>query len=69
MSNNAPDIVLELTNEQAAFLMENCDSNITFGLNAMMTGELERSSLEKLVELSEKFKGIRKALIKAGVPM
>lgn len=68
MSNNPPDVILELTSAQAAFLMGNCDSNIAFGLSAMQNSELSRASVEKLVALMEEFKGIRKALIKAGVP-
>jgi hypothetical protein len=67
MSNNPPDVALELTTDEARFLLDNCNSNIVFALNAIQQGELSRPSLEKLIALSEKFKGIRAKLIKAGV--
>lgn len=34
-TNNPPDVVLELTREEAEFLLRNCDSNITVGLASL----------------------------------
>lgn len=76
-SNNPPAAVLELNEKQAKFLLNNCNTNIAFVLNAMMadqaaamTGKdrvLNRPALEKLIELSEQFKEIRTMLRKQGV--
>lgn len=64
MSNNPPDKIVELTQEQYDFLLRNCDSNIGFGL-ASLQGTTSRASAEKLVALLEQFKGIKAALEKA----
>lgn len=63
--NNPPDVVLELTRDEAQFLLRNCDTNIAFGLANLQT--MERPAAEKLVGLIEQFKGLRNKLIKQGV--
>lgn len=65
--SNLREIAVILTPEQAAFLIDNCNSNIEFGLKAIMVGGYSREAIEKLVALMESFKGIRKALQNAGV--
>lgn len=65
-SNNPPDVVLELTHEQAQFLLSNCDQNIAVGLAGMQMLR-DRDSLVKLVSLTEKFKEIRNLLRRQGV--
>lgn len=65
-SNNPPDVVLELTKEQAKFLLENCDSNITLALGLMMEVR-DRSSAEMLISMNEQFKTIREKLKAQGV--
>lgn len=64
-SNNPPDFVIELTKDQHAFLLDNCESNMKFALAAMSGGAMSRDGLVKLVELNEKFKAIRDLLKKA----
>lgn len=61
--NNGPDLIIGLTNEQADFIERNCDQNITFALSALM--EVERPAAEKLVELMEQFKSVKKAIKEA----
>ena len=63
MSNNPPDVILELTQDEADFLLKNCESNMAFALSAMQALE-DMKSLEKLVDLNEKFKNIRDKLKK-----
>lgn len=64
MSNNPPYAVLELTEEDYAFLLKNCDSNITFGLSALSV-LTTRESAHEMVDLIEKFKGLKEKLNKA----
>lgn len=63
MNNNPPDRIVELTEEQYTFLLNNCDANIMFGLSALQT--LDRSGAEKMVALLESFKSVKAALVKA----
>lgn len=65
MSNNPP-VMVELTAEQAKFLKENCETNMTFCLDAMMKlgNEMSKDSLVKLVALLENFKGVKAAVEK-----
>ena len=65
-SNNPPDVFLELTMDQAKFLLENCDKNISLGLSLVMQTE-SREIAEKIVEVNEKFKEIREKLRNQGV--
>lgn len=72
-SNNAPDVLLELTHEEATFLLDNCQANTHLGLKMIMIiggekGPLEekREKAQKYVELNEKFHNITKKLRKAG---
>ncbi len=76
-SNNPPAAVLELNEKQAKFLLENCNTNIHFMLNALQSSQmagmgadgvaLKRETLEKLIEIGEQFKEIRTMLVKQGV--
>lgn len=66
ISNNPP-VILELTKEEAAFLKENCSSNIAVGLEVLTTLE-RRSSQEKIIHMMEMFKAIKKKLDALGVP-
>lgn len=65
MNNNPPYKIVELSEEQYRFLLENCDSNLEFGLRAMMSGDFSRQTLEQLVDLNEKFKSVKTALERA----
>lgn len=66
ISNNPPDVVLELTQKQAEFLLNNCDANIRLGLMMLQQGGT-REQVEKLVEMNESFKEIKKKLMNLGV--
>lgn len=63
LSNNPP-VLVELTQEQAEFLKNNCETNIAFGLAALQDME-KREAAEKIVNLIEAFKGIKQAVEKA----
>jgi hypothetical protein len=63
MSNNPPDRVVELTEEQYQFLLEGCNTNIAFGLSALQT--LDERGAHKMVTLLEKFKDVKQALERA----
>lgn len=55
--HNNPPVLIELTREEAAFLRENCESNVAFGLTAL--GSLTSRDLqEKMVRNIELFKAI-----------
>lgn len=60
LSNNPP-VLVELTPELAAFLLDNCDSNIEFGLKTMPTMESE-DLIRALIKNMENFKSIRQAV-------
>lgn len=66
MSNNPPEVVLKISRELAEFIVENCDSNIVFGLNAIQHMDLPRPKVEQLVANMEQFKALR-AAAKAGL--
>lgn len=70
-TNNPPEVIVEMSRELADFVIENCDTNIEFGLKAMMAiGTVDdgsnktRESLEKLVTLNENFKALKNAVKK-----
>ncbi len=70
---NSPDVILELTHEQATFLLENCHANRHLGLKMIMaiaddkgTMEEKRERAQKFIELNDKFGDIMKLLHKAG---
>lgn len=72
-SNNPPDVILELTHEQASFLLDNCKSNLRLGLAMIMsfqhdpgTLEQKRAKAEKYVKLQDQFSDMMKLLRKAG---
>ena len=62
IGDNNPPVIVELTKEQATFLLENCDTNIGYGLNFLQS--VSRETAEKLVEQMEMFKGIKAAVTK-----
>jgi hypothetical protein len=65
--SNLKEIAVILTPDQAKFLRDNCEANIEYGLTAMMMDPpLRREALERLVELTENFKGLLKAVDSAG---
>lgn len=73
ISNNAPDVELRLTHEQATFLLENCRANRELGLKIIMSiadddGSLEdkRERAERVVEMNEKFGELQRLLRDAG---
>ena len=65
-SNNPPDVVLELTKDQAQFLLKNCDSNMKLALNLITQCSTQKEA-EPYVKLNEQFKSIRSLLVKQGV--
>lgn len=62
IGDNKPPVLIELTPEQATFLVENCDSNLAAGLAFLQS--VSRQTAEKLVAQMEMFKAIKKAMIK-----
>lgn len=66
MSNN-PRVIVELTEEQAAFLIQNCTVNsgvLLQGLQTLHQSGASRDSLMKIVEPLEHFKNIKAAVEK-----
>lgn len=63
--NNPPQVIVELTQEQAKFVVANCDKNISFALGFIMENQdTKREILEKLINMMEEFKGIKAAVEK-----
>ena len=56
--HNNPPVILELTSEEAAFLRDNCESNIAFGLDALQQ-LTSRDLQERMVGNIEMFKAIK----------
>lgn len=59
--HNNPPVIVEFTQDQAEFIIKNCDSNINFSLALLQAG-LSRPESEKLVSLIENFKAIKEAV-------
>lgn len=72
-SNNPPDVTLELTHEQATFLLESGLANVRLGF-AMIVAladedisvETKRKRAEPIEEMREKFSEINRLLRRAG---
>lgn len=62
IGDNNPPVVVELTKEQAEFLVHNCDTNVGYALGMLQT--VSRGTAEKLVEQMEMFKGVKQAIEK-----
>jgi hypothetical protein len=62
--NDESTVFVELTREQAQFVLDNCDANLEFGLKAIQ-GDFSQETVVKLVENMEKFKELRTAVRKA----
>lgn len=61
--NNPPACIIELDEEMASFVEENCSKNILTGLQMLSTlGTSDREMVvaEKLVAINEKFKKLKK---------
>lgn len=66
--HNNPPLLVEMDASLARFVIENCDANISIGLNTLqmvMQGALSREAGEKTVALMENFKAVKKAVEKA----
>lgn len=67
LSNNPPKAIIELDKEMTTFVLDNCESNLRLGvilLQNMMDTD-NRAGAEKVVELIEKFKKLKKIVEKA----
>jgi hypothetical protein len=53
--NNPPDVILNLTHEQATFMLENCLANRHLALNVIMSVSSEKISREEAIKSTEKF--------------
>ena len=56
--HNNPPVTLELTPEEAAFLRDNCESNIVFGLDTLQR-LTSRDLQERMIGNIEMFKAIK----------
>lgn len=63
--HNNPPVVLELTREEAEFMLRNAEANIAHGMCLLEQREkLSEAGLHKVVELIESFKPLRAKLKK-----
>jgi hypothetical protein len=58
-TSNNPPVVLELDSEIVDFLVENCEANISLALRILDNRSSSRETLEKVVNMTEKFKKLR----------
>lgn len=72
-SNNPPDVVLELTHEQATFMLENCKANMRLAFAMVMALaeedvpiEEKRRRAEPMEKLRTQFANMSTQLRKAG---
>jgi len=69
--SNDPPVTVEFTAEQGEFIVHNCNRNLEFALQAMMslsnTTNTSESSTRAMISLMESFKGIKEVLVKAGI--
>lgn len=66
MSNNPPDVTINLTTADAELMVEHCNANIRLGLANLQ--ECDRREFgEKLVKLLEFYRRIKDALVYEGV--
>lgn len=71
-SNNPPAAVLELTKEEADFLMANADVSVQQGLGLLLANQqgglhTDRAKLEQVVGMMELQRSIMKKLEKQGI--
>lgn len=59
-TNNPPDVTLNLTHEQATFLLETCDANIRLGFALVMSVADEKISQDKKMSKADKYESLRK---------
>ena len=62
--NQPPYKTLDLTKDQAEFLLSNCETNIRAGLTFLNECK-DRDTAKRLVKLTENFKAIRDLLVKS----
>lgn len=66
--HNQPPVVVELPGDLADFLIDNCETNMEFGLRVLVMvqeGTMSRETGQKVVDLAEKFKRVRAIIQKA----
>ena len=63
--SNGPPVIVELTQEEAKFLIDNCESNIIMGLQALQTTLTSKDLMKKVINLNDCFKTIRDKIMKA----
>jgi len=59
-TNSPPFAVVELTQEEHQFLLDHCDSNMTFGLASLQS--LSEDNARRMVDILEQFKALKKKL-------
>jgi len=67
MSNNPPDVVLNLTFKQADFIVRNCDSNIKVALNIAMDPDTSEETQVRAASLGRDFQELKDLVKKATV--
>lgn len=65
---NNPPLLVEMSPELAEFVLANCESNLTFGIQALGT-LTSRDLQEQMVTQLEHFKALRAAVTKAKEPL
>jgi len=69
--SNNPPILVELTPELADFVVQNCDSNLSYALGIIMEGKdtLPEDTLRAIVAQTENFKALKAQVLKAKEPL
>lgn len=64
IGDNNPPVILELTREEAEFLMKNAETNMAMGLE-MLSAPMSEEGLRQTVDLIEAFRPLRDKTKKA----
>lgn len=65
ISNNPPEITLNLTREQAEFIIRNCDSNIRIAVNIAMSDDYSEPAQVQASSLGRQFQELKELVTKA----
>jgi aromatic ring-opening dioxygenase LigB subunit len=62
IGHNSGKRLVEMDDDMIAFVKEHCEKNMIMSLNIMQNGGVSHEMAEELVELTEKYKRLKKAV-------